>query len=251
MKLFGYFYRTVLVLLISTASYGAQKAMRWEDGAMCEFETRFDPAKIDEEKLRNTVEIIFGDGFYRQPTLVITLTGPGGHLTSNTAEYQQACQREREKVANLPVIDLPGLENFRKWSLDALEDFCRFDILKARAALGDAAALREFTPSAPKCSPFLDALEGKTDIRAVWRNMIDSVCQSFSDPNECRANFRKAESKPSPEDAIKYDVLMFGWNNCSTEYLKANDLHLRDSMLAAIKKNFHQRFKVKAFPCAD
>jgi hypothetical protein len=132
-----------------------------------------------------------------------------------------------------------------------LEDSCRFDILEGRAALGDPAALREFTPSAPKCSPFIDALEGKTDIRAVWRNMIGSVCQNFSDPNECRANFLKAESKPSPEDAIKYDVLMFGWNSCSTRYLKENDLHLRDSMLEAIEKKFRRRFKVKAFPCAD
>jgi hypothetical protein len=251
MKLFAYFYPAVLALLISSAAYGAQKAIRWKNGAMCEFETRFDPAKVDEERLRNTVEVIFGDGFYRQPSSVITLTGPGGHLTTNAAEYEQACQREKQKVANLPVIDLPGFENFRKWSLEELADFCRFDTLEGRAALGDPAALREFTPSAPKCSPFIDALEGKTDIRAVWRNMIGSVCQSFSEPAECRANFLKAESKPSPEDAIKLDVLAFGWRACSTGYLKANDLRLRDSMLAALKKSFRRRFKVKAFPCAD
>jgi hypothetical protein len=251
MKRLGYFYSAVMALLICSASYGAQKAITWRDGALCELETRFDPAKIDEEKLRNTVEVIFGDGFYRQPSSVITLTGPGGHLTTNAAEYEQACQREKQKVASLPVIDLPGFEDFRKWSLEALEDFCRFDLLEGRAASGDAAALREFTPSAPKCSPFIDALEGKTDIRAVWRNMIGSVCQNFSDPNECRANFLKAESKPSPEDAIKYDVLMWGWNSCSTPYLTANNFGLRDSMRDALKRSFRRRFKVKAFPCAD
>jgi len=86
MKLFGYICAGVLALLISGAAYGAQKAMRWENGAQCEFETKFDPAKIDEDKLRNTVEVLFGDGFYRQPSSVITLTGPGGHLAWNTTE---------------------------------------------------------------------------------------------------------------------------------------------------------------------
>src|SRR6185312_9186545 len=137
----------------------------------------------------------------------ITTTGPGGRLTSNAAEYQQACQREKEKVANLPVIDLPGIENFRQWSLDALEAFCRFDMLKSRAASGDPAALREFTPSAQKCSPFIDALEGKTDLRAAWHDVIDSNCQRFTNPAECRTNFLKAERRPSPEDAIKLDIL--------------------------------------------
>lgn len=241
----------VQALSISRASYGAEKTISWEDGGQCKFETRFDPAKYDEEKLRNTTDVIFLDGFYSSPSLVLTLDGPEGHLRSNMTEYQQACQREIEKTANLPVIDLPGIENFRKWSLEALEDLCRFNLLQARAAEGDPAALREFTPSAPKCSSYIDALEGKTDLRTVWGAVINSHCRSNSDPVECRANFLKAESKPRPEDAIKYDVLLFGWNNCSTAYLKGNDLHLRDSMVDKLEKNFRQRFKVKAFPCAD
>jgi hypothetical protein len=251
MKLVGYFYPALLTLLISGASYGAQKAIRWEDGAMCEFETRFDPAKIDEEKLGNTVEVIFGDGFYKKPTLVTALIGPGGSLVSNTAEYQQACERERVRVENLAVLDLPGIENYRKWSLEEFDETCRFDVLKGRAASGDPAALREFTPSAAKCSPFIDALEGKTNIRAVWRDMIGSFCQSFSKPTECRADFLKAESRPNAEDAIRLDVLGFGWNNCSTAYLKTGDLSHREAMRAALEKSFRRRFKVKVFPCAD
>lgn len=250
-KRLGSIYLTMLALLISSSAYGAQKTIRWENGAQCEFETKFDPAKYDEEKLRNTAHVIFLDGFYRSPSLVITLDGPGGHLRSNMAEYQQACQREKQKTASLPVIDLPGIENFRKWSLAALEDDCRFNMLQARAAEGDPTALRKFTPSAPKCSSYIDALEGKTNLRDAWREMINAYCRSNSNPEECRANFLKAESWPSPEDAIKRDILDFGWNSCSTAYLKANDLRLRDSMLEKLEKNFRRRFKVKAFPCAD
>ena len=147
MKLFGYIYAAVLALLISSAAYGAQKAMRWENGAQCEFETKFDPAKIDEDKLRNTVEVLFGDGFDKQPTLVAALIGPGGSLTSNTDEYQQACERERMRIENLAVLDLPGIETYRKRSLEEFEETCRFNVLEGRAASGDPAALREFTPS--------------------------------------------------------------------------------------------------------
>jgi hypothetical protein len=239
-----------LALLISSSSYGAQKTIQWENGAQCVFETRFDPAKYDEQTLSNTIDLIFGDRFGEKPSSEITLNGPGGHLTTNTAEHQQACERKKEWVASLPLIDLPGIERYRKWTLDALEDFCRFDRLKARAAMGEPGALREFR-SAPQCSSYIDALEGKTDIRGVWRNMINAECRQNSKPEECKANFFKAERKQSPEDAIKLDVLMFGWTKCSTGYLKANDFNLRDSMLKSLEKDFRRRFKVKASPCAD
>jgi hypothetical protein len=251
MKLFGYFYPAVLALLISSAAYGAQKAIRWEDGAQCEFETRFDPAKYDEQRLRNTVEVIFGDGFYKQPTLVTALIGPGGSLMSNTDEYQQACERERVRVENLAVLDLPGIETYRKRRLEEFEETCRFKVLEGRAASGDPAALREFTPSAAKCSPFIDALEGKTDIRAVWRDMVEAQCRENASPEKCKAVQFSAESRPNAADVIRLDVLQFGWNNCSTAYLKTSDEGRRETMRAALEKNFRRRFKVKAFPCAD
>ena len=85
-------------------------------------------------------------------------------------------------------------------------------------------------PSEPKRSAFIDALEGKSDIRAVWRDTINSTCKNFTSPAECKVDFFKAESK--------LDVLMWGWNTCSTPYLKANNFQLRDSMRDALEKNF-------------
>jgi hypothetical protein len=251
MKLFGYIYAAVLALLISSAAYGAQKAMRWENGAQCEFETKFDPAKIDEDKLRNTVEVLFGDGFYKRPSLVTALIGPDGSLTSNTDEYRQACERERVRVENLAVLDLPGIENYRRRSLEEFEETCRFNVLQGRAALGDSSALREFTPSAAKCSPFIDALEGKTDIRAVWRDMVEAQCRENGSPDQCKAALFAAESRPNAADAIRLSVLGFGWNNCSVPFLKTSDLDRGEAIRTALEKTFRRRFKVKAFPCAD
>jgi len=215
----------------------------WENGALCKFETRFDPAKVDEEKLRNTIEVIFGEGFYRLP--------PGGGLSSSPVDHQQACEREKERVVNLPVLDLPGIEDYRKRRLDEFEDVCRFEVLESRAAKGDPAALREFTPSVVKCSLFIDALEGKTDIRTVWRDVVETTCRKNSRPDECRINSFAVERRPDAEAAIRREVLYFGWTSCSVPYLKTSDLDSGELMRAFVEKSFRRRFKIKAFPCSD
>jgi hypothetical protein len=250
-KRFGFIYLAALALLISDTASAAQKTIGWEDGAQCEFETRFDPAKYDEEKLRNTIDVIFGDGFYTFTFPIIALDGPGGHLRSNTADYQRACELTKEKAINLPVIDLPGIEDYRKLRLEELEDSCRYNTLESRAASGDPAALREYTPSVKECSVFIDALEGKTDIRAVWHGVINSQCQKSASPEWCKADFLKHGSAPNSGERIKYDVLEDGWNSCSVPYLKTSDLQKGESMRMALEKQFRRRFRIKAFPCAD
>jgi hypothetical protein len=238
----------VLALLISSAAYAAQKAIQWENGAQCEFETKFDPAKTDEERLRNTIDVIlgYGNGFYKAPMALMT---PG--VVPSATDYQQACERERDRVVNLPVLDLPGIEDYRMRSLEQFDDWCRFDILGRRAASGDPSALREFTPSVAKCSRFIDALEGKTDIREVWRGVVEATCQKNSRPDECKANHESAASRPNGEGHIKRDVLDFGWTTCSTGYLKTNAFADRmEKMRDALEKQFRRRFKVKAFPCS-
>jgi hypothetical protein len=96
-------------------------------------------------------------------------------------------------VANLPLLDLPGAEEARTLSLGQLEETCRFEVVEARAALGDPAALREFTPSAAQCSSYIDALEGKTDLRVTWRNMVNSYCHNNASPDVCKAVFLGGE----------------------------------------------------------
>jgi hypothetical protein len=251
MKRFGCICLTTLALLIAGRAYGAQKTIGWENGAQCEFETKFDPAKYDEQKLQNTIEVIFGEGFYDSKVPDIALNGSDGRLRSNTAQYEQACELEKEKAANLSVIELPGIEDYRRLRLEELEDWCRFNTLQSCAASGDPAALREDAPSAAKCSPFIDALEGKTDIRAIWRRVIDSQCQKNTSPEWCKADFLKAESRPNLSERIKYDVLTYGWGSCSVPFRKTSDLQKRESMRMALEKGFRRRFKIKAYPCND
>jgi hypothetical protein len=240
-----------LMLMLSSKSYSATKIIEWENAAFCRFETRFDPAKYDTEALRNTINVLFGDGFYQLGIPNIGLDRPGGHLTSNTEQFQNQCEMARQQARSLAVIALPGIEDYRAYRLEELDDYCHFGTIESRAASGDVAALREYTKSAEACSPFIDALEGKTDIRAVWRDVIETECRKNFDPVSCRASFLAADSRPNPDEAIKLDVLTDGWGNCSVRYLKTSDMQTREAMRDALIKSFRRRFKIKAYPCSN
>ncbi|HLZ05060.1 MAG TPA: hypothetical protein VKR55_23275 [Bradyrhizobium sp.] len=253
MKRFGCICLAALALSISTAnSFGAEATLEWENGAGCRFKTRFDPAKYEKEKFKNTINVIFVDGFYEPFSPLIALgSGPHGRLTSNTAEFQRQCESTKDRIANLPVIELPGMEIYRKLSLEELEDWCKFNTVETRAASGDPAALREYTPSAAKCSRYIDALEGKTDIRTVWREAIDTQCRITGDLETCKANVVSGEKDQNTEEAIKRDVLVDGWQACSISYVKGAERREVFSARAAVEKIFRHRFKVRSYRCSD
>lgn len=169
-----------------------------------------------------------------------------------TNEFEQTCKLAKDRAASLPVIALPGIEQFRRLKIEELEDGCWFDTVLNRAEAGETAALREYTPSATACSAYIDALEGKADLRAVWREMTDTKCRAFADPERCRIDARKGHSDPDADKQRRSDVLSFGWNSCSTSYLKKNQWAKKsESMRKALDASFRRRFKIKAFPCAD
>ncbi len=251
MKRFGCMCLTALVLSISSAnSFGAQATLEWKDGAQCRFATKFDPAKYDRDKLKNTIDVIYGDNFFDIPSLAVTFD-QNGQVKAKVGEFQQACERKKDIVAGLPLLPLPAIEDARKLSLEQLEETCGFETIKGRAALGDPAALREFAPSVAQCSVYIDALEGKTDLRAVWRDVADSTCRSNAQPETCKADFFAAETRSNPEARIRDDVLMFGWNNCSTRYLKMANVQKKASLRTALDEQLRRLFRIKTYPCAD
>ena len=108
--------------------------------------------------------------------------------------------------------------------------------------------LHSYTPSLAECAPFIDALEGKTDIGTVWRDLVNSHCPNKADSSGC---LYAREGAADQMDRIRYDVLNFGWNNCSTPYLKINDRKHSERMQAALVREFALRFKIRRPPCSD
>jgi hypothetical protein len=241
-------------LLCCQVSYAAQKTIEWFDDLQCSYSVKFDPKKYDEQSLRNTIAVIFNSRFTGAPFPDIFPDIPI-HPTSPASlrleQYQQLCERTIRQASDFAVIDLPGIEAYRKLKVEELDDGCKFGAIKIRAASGDAAALRSYAPSAAKCSRFIDGLEGKVDIMTVWREVADSLCQRFASPDTCKADFLADEGKADAMDRIRYSVLQFGWNNCSTPYLKAADRKRADEIMSALVREFNLRFKIRRPACSD
>jgi hypothetical protein len=240
-------------LLSCRASHAAQKTIEWFDDLQCSWSIKFDPKKYDEQSLRNTIAVIFNSRFTGAP---FPENSPDIPIHPNTPaslrleQFQQRCERTIRQASDFAVIDLPGIESYRKLKLEEMDDQCKFGAIKIRAASGDAAALRSYAPSAAKCSRFIDALEGKADIMTVWREMVDSFCQSNGSPAACRAHFSH-EGEADAMDWVRSDVLQFGWNNCSTPYLKVANRKRADEIKSALVREFNLRFKIKTPACSD
>jgi hypothetical protein len=239
-------------LLSCHASYAAQKTIEWLDDIQCSSKIRFDPRKYDEQRLRNTVAVIFPSAYNSYafsrvlPDISIHPTGP---LDQQIELLEQRCEETIRQGTNLPVIDLPGIEAYRSLKLEELEDSCRFDEALLRARYGDIAALRSYTPSVAKCSSFIDALEGKTDLMEAWRRLRLPSCQS---PDEAKANPAACPDLEGGKDMdnFRYDVLMYGWSSCSLHQINIDTKRLEE-MRTTLERAFALRFKIRSPPCSE
>lgn len=238
-----------LVLLVGEASYAAQQTIEWFDEVSCRYKIRFDPKKYDATRIKNTADFIFS-GYLRDFPLSERYLRPDD---PGVDEYRAACTRHGHAIESLDLVDLPGLEDYRRLLLEQLQDWCDFGVALSRGAVGDTDALRSFKPSAPNCSHYVDALEGKTDLRQVWRELITSRCRDIYKPEACRSHFLAAEGKPDETERIKRDVLTYGWQNCSSRYLKTGNSVAADvaSLRQQLDAKFTARFRITRAPCDD
>jgi hypothetical protein len=237
-----------VVLLFGKGANAAQ--VEWTDAISCSYKIRFDPKEYDAARVLNTADFVLGSG--RIPHFPM----PQSHIpyeASGVDAYRKACSGHADWLTSLPLVDLPGLESYRHMQLEQLKDWCDFGAALIRGHLGDIAALRAFEPSIAQCSGYVDALEGKTDIRRVWHELVVSSCQKNSRPEECRAWHFAAEGQPDEAERIRKDLLTWGWQNCSTPYLKTGNSVSRTarSMQAKLELGFRKRFRMTRAPCAD
>jgi len=239
---------TAVVLVVGGGAYATQ--VEWTDPISCRYKIGFDPKKYDAARVLNTADFVFAT------RSVLHFPIPQTHMpygASSIGAYREACSRHADLLRSMPLVDLPGLVSFRDLKIEQLEDWCEFGTALIRGHLGDIAALRAFEPSAPHCARYVDALEGQTASKRVWQELVVSYCENNSRPEECRARFLSAEGRPDEAERIRVDVLTYGWQNCSTRYLKTGNSVSRraDLMQAQLLDTFRKRFRMKRAPCAD
>jgi hypothetical protein len=237
-----------LCLAISAPCDAAQRTLDWAD-EICRYKLRFDPSKYDADRLKNTVDFVVGRSFMRFPIPKYYRDPPVEEL----AAYKEVCSNFAAKLSSFPMIDLPGLQDYRNMLLLQLQGWCDFWQVFMRGSQGDTTALRSFAPSAGHCSIYIDALDGKVDVKEVWRKTVISFCARNYKPEACEAEHFAAEGKPDAAQRIRSDVLEIGWQNCSAAYLRTTGTFRKDadSLEHLLQERIRVRFRMVRSQCSD
>jgi hypothetical protein len=237
--------RVMLIVLGVSLAFGysasaANKSISWYDGH-CQVSAQFDLSKYPESSITNTTHLLFGS-----PDPI----GPVGPFRSDPEEYKkfdfdklkEQCTRSTERIKDLSLIAVPGIEGYRHALIDAVNDACDFETIKIRGFVKPQ-ALHQYQRAAA-CTPLIEPLEGKRDIAAAVRERVEEICKNGPSPDQCRAEqFGNVES-PFGKDARVF-LLEFGWNNCANRYTLRNaEAMKREQMRTKLQENFRRMFKV-------
>jgi hypothetical protein len=243
------FVRLSLAALLSAAASapaGAAEKTLSVSGPGCEYKVRFDPAKFDQKKLRDTAELLLGEGLSMPYFPVHPATE---FYTEKMIEADYAtCVKPAADLKALSFLDMSGVEDIRARRLEQIADACAFERIKARAMLPGASAniLAEFQPAAQACGRLVEKLDDPAGIRPVWRDLVAKACATNASPARCRKDGLAAETKPDGDRLIRADMIGYHWTNCAVDFLKLNVEQPKDEAAQqALAKEFRKRFKVK------
>jgi hypothetical protein len=222
----------------------AEKSVSWTDDA-CTHSIRFDPAKHDEKRLRNTIQLVFPQPDFGAPIVPYVGGDPQAIAKLDLGKFDQQCSKVVKTTRELELVPLKGIEDYRQAKVDEFEDACRFGNAKMRG-LRNPSALRDYT-RAPSCSHFIDALEGKSDIMKVFRETVSQQCSNNASPQRCRDENLKEAQKPDGAARVRLNLTTFGWSNCALNFTVGYvRMKSQEQMRSGLQKQFRQMFKVRS-----
>lgn len=235
----------VVILGVQPFVVGSGKKVTWED-TDCLRSFRFDPTKYSEESIWNTIHLIFGPADFGSPFVDFGFR-PQDYEKYDFAQFKfdfdhlkQQCTSALSRAKELSFVPLSGIEDYRRALIDEIEDTCNFSTIEMHGATNPP-VLREY-PRAAACAPFVDALEGKSDIKAMFRQMLVQSCEKNVSQRACVDTGLTKD--------MRVQVLVYGWHNCANNFrIENTDAKRRDQMHAQLEKQFRRQFKVKEIKC--
>ncbi|MGJ4926106.1 hypothetical protein ACQR1I_12355 [Bradyrhizobium sp. HKCCYLS2038] len=235
------------VTLGGVGAEAAERTMSWESG--CRFTVRFDPAKQDETRLRNTVHLLFGPSDFDSPGTLPAFE-PKAVAALDPDKIDRTCKATLDAAARLEFITLPGIDDYRRARMAELKDSCDFDLAQTRG-FKTPSALRDYQPAAA-CARFVDAIEGKTDLQQMFRQTVDKGCADNASPKACVARYVAESQKPDGQERMRIYLVNFGWTNCAINYnLRNTGEKKMEAMRSALETQFRKMFKVKQDKCEE
>lgn len=238
----------VLAVCLSSAdaAFAAQKVISWSD-ELCENRVPFDPGKTDERRLGNVVHLLFGPSDIRPPD-VRTPSTPEAVSKLDLQQTIEQCRNALDVAARLEFIPLKGVEEYRQALVAELKDTCDYETARIRG-FREPALLREYRP-AVACSGAIDALEGKKDLIATFRETLDRQCQLNISPTQCAERELANASKADGAAWMRLYLMTFGWQNCAVKYNYRNvEAERLSRMRAGVEQEFRRAFKVVKHRC--
>jgi hypothetical protein len=231
---------------LDNAALAATKTITWSDG-VCNNRMAFDPDKVDEQQLNNTVHLLFGPPDFYAPEVPPPLSLQDvSRLDLDGTTLK--CSGAVSLATRLQFLPLKELEEFRRAKIAELKDTCAYDTALIRG-LRNAAALRDYQPAAA-CSGFVDALEGKKDLTASFRETLAENCSGSVSPGECAQKGFAELNKPDGTERARLYLTVFGWSNCAVKYNARNTQAQKlEQMRAALDVQFRRTFKVVQNKC--
>ena len=222
-------------------------------GPGCSTAIRFDPAKTNEQQLRNTADILLGQGL---PMPDFPGRATGAAVTEAMVKSdREACLAPLAKArpSGAALLDIPGLRDLFDRRIAQGGETCDFVTILDRALVPGASPkiLLEHTASAAACGKFAAALETSAGMKTFWRKQVEARCVNNASPAQCRKTAFALEAGPDGAEMVRRDLIAFDWNNCAnplTPLSLAQDKD--DATLESLRKTFKQRFKTKE-TCED
>jgi hypothetical protein len=228
------------------SSWAAQ--IVWED-EICNNTITYDATRVDEESLRNTVNLLFGRSKIGPPSPIVIPFTPQEAARVDLAKLEAECSEIQHGGRTLKLLPLRGIEEYRAFLLDDAQDLCEKTATTIRG-LNDPTALRDYKPALAACSIYIDALEGRIDFDRVWSETVEANCQRNAQPPECKKRRYDEAQKPDGPEWKRLFVLGFGWHNCAVRFIRVNALRpRRAAMQAMLEKQFKNQFKIVTSKC--
>lgn len=242
--------RLVLAVLglvaVTQSAPGAERAIK-VTGPGCDYQVRFDPAKVDERRLKDTAEILFAEGGLPSPDYSGSATSDA--VTPAKVEADRAkCLAPLAKARALAPLDMAGLKELLAGRIEAIEDGCAFQAIQQRALVVGARpeVLLEHKASVAACGAYAKALETPAAMRVRFHADVEKQCANNASPAKCRKELLAIEEKPNADELIRRELVAFYWNNCANELTKLSQNQERDEKaLEGLRKAFKKQFKTK------
>jgi hypothetical protein len=210
-------------------------------GETCDYKLSFDPAKAKETAVKDTFELLVMPSWAM--TFGATAFSASDVPSIDKAEIARQCKASINQVKSIKLLPLAGVDEYRETVLKELDDSCTYHELMA-AGYQDPSVLRRYNAAA-SCAPFIDALDGKSDLTAMFDQVNMKSCENNANTKTCLADAAKLRGNSAE---MKVQVQTFGWSNCAVQFLLINTSKSGDTR-QKLQKSFFKTYKAQALNC--